>query len=80
MLSGGICSHWYGLTHSQLVHLPHQVHEGICGLHLLNSAFSVKLVLRSFPWMDDDHHEDANEDCYDCGHHVVDHSPHTHLP
>lgn len=67
-------------TWDHLVYLPHQVHEGICGLHLLNSAFSVKFVLRSFSWVYDDHHEDANEDSYDCGHHVVDDSPHAHLP
>lgn len=74
---------WRNLTDimtDHLVYLPHQVHEGICGLHLLNSAFSVKVVLRSFSWVYDDHHEDANENSYDCGHHVVDDSPHPHLP
>lgn len=67
-------------TWEHLVYLPHQIHEGICGLHLLNSAFPVKFVLRSFSWVYDDHHEDADEDSYDCGYHVVDDSPHPHLP
>lgn len=60
---------------------PDEIQEGVSCLYwLYGTARDHWAVPMAFPWFDDNHNDDANEDRDEGGHHVINHSPHSHLP
>lgn len=59
--------------------LPDKVQEGIGSANLLYLLLLGELIFWSFPRVDDEHHDDANDHSDNSGGGVVDHCPHPHF-